>query len=543
MKRVYVLCLFLMLTGLTAQATVPSTIAYQGYLTTPAGVPMDTTVQMTFKFYGFLHVPLWTEVHPAVTVTDGLFTVQLGSSVTLPDSIFSSGFTILEVTVGADSPMFPSTQLSSVPYSYLTGTVDGALGGHVIGSLNVGMGNSISGDISFIAGQNNAITNGPATITGGTDNSNGAVYGFIGAGVMNVINSAGGVCVGGYENQVTSIGAANSIGGGYHNAILGTNGNGTVSGGHDNSLTGGGAAIGGGGFNRARGSHSAIAGGGGSELADSNAAAGLGSFVGGGQRNFASDDHSVVCGGYDNTASGEKSFVGAGTANSAEGLRSAVGAGYFNSATGQDATIGGGYQNTASGSTSTVPGGVGNEATGNFSTAMGFRAKALHTGALVWADNTLADFASTAANQVSLRASGGVRIATTTAGGVGVKLDNGDTAWEVLSDSTMKANRRAANTRAILDKVMALKIQEWNYTHQDERNTHIGPMAQDFHRLFEYGDDETTISTIDPDGVALAAIQELARRNADLEARVKQLEEMLLQFGASQLRQVQEEKQ
>jgi len=56
-------------------------------------------------------------------------------------------------------------------------------------------------------------------------------------------------------------------------------------------------------------------------------------------------------------------------------------------------------------------------------------------------------------------------------------------------------------------------------------------MAQDFHRLFGYGDDETTISTIDPDGVSLAAIQELAKRlkvledeNIVLRARVQSLE-------------------
>ncbi|MBK6766736.1 MAG: tail fiber domain-containing protein [bacterium] len=135
----------------------------------------------------------------------------------------------------------------------------------------------------------------------------------------------------------------------------------------------------------------------------------------------------------------------------------------------------------------------------------------------VWADNTVADFASTANNQFSLRSSGGVRIATNTAGTVGVKLDNGDTAWEVLSDSSKKSNRKAANTAAILDKLVQLPIEEWNYTHQDASNTHIGPMAQTFHKLFGYGDDNTTISTIDPDGVALAAIQELAKRLESVE--------------------------
>ena len=154
---------------------------------------------------------------------------------------------------------------------------------------------------------------------------------------------------------------------------------------------------------------------------------------------------------------------------------------------------------------------------------MGRRAKALNDGSFVWADRTLADFNSTADNQFSLRASGGVRIATTTAGTVGVKIDNGDTAWEVLSDSTKKTNRKAANTSSILEKVVQMPIEEWNYTHQDANNTHIGPMAQTFHTLFGYGDDNTTISTIDPDGVSLAAIQELAKRLTQLEKQNIQL--------------------
>jgi len=127
-----------------------------------------------------------------------------------------------------------------------------------------------------------------------------------------------------------------------------------------------------------------------------------------------------------------------------------------------------------------------------------------------------------------------VRIATTTAGNVGVKLDNGDTAWEVLSDSTRKTNRRAANTREILDKVAQLPIEEWNYRHQDSRNTHIGPMSQDLYRIFGYGDDSLSISTIDPDGIALAAIQELYHQNQELQKELTTLQARLQTLEAAQ---------
>jgi len=99
----------------------------------------------------------------------------------------------------------------------------------------------------------------------------------------------------------------------------------------------------------------------------------------------------------------------------------------------------------------------------------------------------------------------------------GVKLDPGDSAWETLCDSTRKNLMRRANTEDVLKQLEDTPIWLWHYKHQDASNTHIGPTAQDFHAQFGFGDDETTISTIDPDGVALAAIQELSKRVRDLE--------------------------
>jgi hypothetical protein len=74
------------------------------------------------------------------------------------------------------------------------------------------------------------------------------------------------------------------------------------------------------------------------------------------------------------------------------------------------ATVGGGYGNTASGLAAAVPGGELNTAQGNYSFAAGYRAKANHIGAFVWADSTDADFASTAADQFAVRANGGALV-------------------------------------------------------------------------------------------------------------------------------------
>jgi hypothetical protein len=52
-------------------------------------------------------------------------------------------------------------------------------------------------------------------------------------------------------------------------------------------------------------------------------------------------------------------------------------------------------------------------------------------------------------------------------------------------------------------------------------------MAQDFYNTFGLGDDNVTISTIDPSGVALAAIQALYEENQDLKSRLARLESMM----------------
>jgi hypothetical protein len=48
-------------------------------------------------------------------------------------------------------------------------------------------------------------------------------------------------------------------------------------------------------------------------------------------------------------------------------------------------------------------------------------------------------------------------------------------------------------------------------------------MAQDFWSRFKLGDDSLSISSIDPAGIALAAIQELAKQNETLRGELRQL--------------------
>ena len=70
----------------------------------------------------------------------------------------------------------------------------------------------------------------------------------------------------------------------------------------------------------------------------------------------------------------------------------------------------------------------------------------------------------------------------------------------------------------------ALPITTWNYSTQDEAIRHIGPMAQDFYTAFNIGRDDTSISTVDEGGVALAAIQGLYQVVQDKDKQIAQLE-------------------
>ena len=79
----------------------------------------------------------------------------------------------------------------------------------------------------------------------------------------------------------------------------------------------------------------------------------------------------------------------------------------------------------------------------------------------------------------------------------------------------MKTDLARIDDADVLDKVARLPIGTWSYL--SERGVrHVGPMAQDFHAAFGVGEDDRHITSIDEDGVALAAIKALHAENARL---------------------------
>jgi len=88
--------------------------------------------------------------------------------------------------------------------------------------------------------------------------------------------------------------------------------------------------------------------------------------------------------------------------------------------------------------------------------------------------------------------------------------------WTNASDRNLKENFATLSPASILDAIMQLPITEWNYKTEGPSVKHIGPVAQDFYSIFNVGNSPTSISTIDPSGIALLGIQGLEQKFGNL---------------------------
>jgi hypothetical protein len=169
-----------------AQATIPETINYQGYLTDISGNPVNTTVSMTFRIYTVASggAALWTETQNNVPVTNGIYHVILGSMESMGALAFDVPY-FLGITVGSDSEMTPRQALTSVAYAFNADTANTALNvaSNVITSTMIQNGTVLSEDVNFnYAGSTSK--GGPATSL--------ACTGCVTQGILadNAVNSA-----------------------------------------------------------------------------------------------------------------------------------------------------------------------------------------------------------------------------------------------------------------------------------------------------------------------------------------------------------------
>lgn len=103
------------------------------------------------------------------------------------------------------------------------------------------------------------------------------------------------------------------------------------------------------------------------------------------------------------------------------------------------------------------------------------------------------------------------------------------------SDRNLKADFSAVNPRSILEKLAAVPIQSWHYRSEPETVHHLGPVAQDFKAAFDLGTDDKHISTVDADGVTMAAIQGLYQmmleKDRQIEALTRKVEQQQAQLN------------
>jgi len=309
---------------------------------------------------------------------------------------------------------------------------------------------------------------------------------FIGGGAGNRVNGFFGVIVGGQENSIQFEPTQYQTYSSFHCAILGGRRNGMT-----NSYL---CSILGGKENRM---------GGYSDVSES--------VIGGGRQNHIRYGNSAtISGGYNNYIHGQFCAIGGGYANSIE------------SVTGREVIPESGDNRLFS----TIPGGFNNSVRADFCFAAGSLANADHNGVFIWSDRSAeASFASQRPNEFAARATGGVRFVT--GNGTGVELPPGGGSWASLSDRNAKENLQPVNTREILQKVAALPLQIWNYKTQPTNVWHLGPTSQDFSAAFGLGEDAKHITSIDADGVALAAIQGLHEMLLEKNAEIQQLKTSL----------------
>jgi trimeric autotransporter adhesin len=422
---------------------------------------------------------------------------------------------------------------------------------------------------SSYGGAPNIIGGSPANLTA-TNLSGATIAGGGATEVPNQIHADFATIGGGWLNTASNRSA--TIAGGYANAVAAESG--TIGGGADNLVVGIAGTVAGGAGNRARG---------------------LGPSVGGGFGNTAEGDYATIPGGQGNRASGINSLA-AGESCVAESLAS-VAIGYHNHATGSGATALGALSRArhngtfvwSDGSVNGFGSSAANQFLVNASDGVGINRTnplaTLHVGgtAIVEGSATVngnALVGSTAivngadrwdvnstdgdlrigsathrfkigvaqggggAGDVWMRAHGGTgRVFIKTPGGTtffsnegqnaGVSLAPGGGAWTTVSDRNAKENFTPVDTQEVLAKVASLPLSTWNYKSQDQSVRHLGPMAQDFKATFGLGESDTGITTVDADGVALAAIQALNAKLKEKESRIAELEQRLAAIEAA----------
>jgi len=206
-----------------AWGDIPHQMNLQGVLVDTSGAAMkNDTVSVTFTIYDAAlgGSAKWTETDTVATDEAGVFSIVLGGSLPIPDSVFSDTLRWLGIQVEAEPELTPRTQLVSAPYSFVSGNVGtGSASGwidngsvvalettadsvgigtstptemlevagnvRISGTASIGANHTLTGASGFVAGDSNTVSGVAATVGGGFSNLAGGDHSAVGGGMDN----------------------------------------------------------------------------------------------------------------------------------------------------------------------------------------------------------------------------------------------------------------------------------------------------------------------------------------------------------------------
>lgn len=174
-----------------ARAEVPRLIHHHGVLVDSEGNPLANQHDLTFRLYTDpLEVDadcadatgacMWEEIHDQAAITDGVFSVLLGSLTALEPDLFDQDLW-LAVTVDAESEMIPRQQITSVPFAVRAESAETLSGGTIaVVDDQVGIGTTAPVTKLQVAGGNIQLDNGQGLYfftPGGSAQTNNGIRG------------------------------------------------------------------------------------------------------------------------------------------------------------------------------------------------------------------------------------------------------------------------------------------------------------------------------------------------------------------------------
>ncbi len=136
MKKILPWCASVFLATVALHA---ATMPYQGLATDAKGKPLsDSSYTVTFSLYdnAATITNRWSE-QQLVTTKKGLFSVQLGAALAIPDTLFSNASLYLGVTFGNGGELVPRLKMAVNPWASRAGKADSARAAHLSDSARV----------------------------------------------------------------------------------------------------------------------------------------------------------------------------------------------------------------------------------------------------------------------------------------------------------------------------------------------------------------------------------------------------------------------